>query len=96
MGAVGSRAAGALAESFNVTLKREVLMDERSWSDERTCRSQTFRWSSRARYRTPSLLLRLSTPNHLRETDLNHYAGNRRANQPPRPTTRAKALISCT
>ncbi len=43
MGAVGSSATGALAESFNATLKREVLMDQRSWADELTCRRQTFR-----------------------------------------------------
>ena len=41
MGAVGSSAAGVLAESLNVTLKREILVDERSWSDELTCRRQT-------------------------------------------------------
>lgn len=39
----------------------------------------------------PPLLLRPPTPNHLRATDLNHYAGNRRVNQPPCPTTRDKA-----
>ena len=66
MGAVGSSAAGAPAESFNATLKREVLMDQRSWADERTCRRQTFRWLTRARHRTPPLLLRPPTPNHLR------------------------------
>ena len=47
MRAVGSSAAGALAESFNATLKREVLMDQRSWTDELTCRRQTFRWLTR-------------------------------------------------
>lgn len=91
MGAVGSSAAGALAESFNATLKREVLTGQRSWADELTCRRQTFRWLTRARHRTPPLLLRPPTPNHLRATDLNHYAGNRRVNQPPCPTTRDKA-----
>lgn len=41
MGAVGSSAAGAPAESFNATLKREVLTGEHSWTDELTRRRQT-------------------------------------------------------
>ena len=44
MGAVGSSADNALAESFNATLKREVLQDAASWADEQTCRRQVFRW----------------------------------------------------
>ena len=44
MGAVGSSADNALAESFNATMKREVLQDAASWSDELTCRRQVFRW----------------------------------------------------
>jgi len=44
MGAVGSSADNALAESFNATVKREVLQDAASWPDEATCRRQLFRW----------------------------------------------------
>ena len=44
MGAVGSSADNALAESFNATLKREVLQDAACWTDELTCRRQVFRW----------------------------------------------------
>jgi transposase InsO family protein len=44
MGAVGTSADNALAESFNATLKREVLQDAACWSDEATCRRQVFRW----------------------------------------------------
>ncbi|GAA8845789.1 IS3 family transposase [Helicobacter pylori] len=44
MGAVGSSADNALAESFNATMKREVLQDTACWSDELTCRRQVFRW----------------------------------------------------
>ena len=44
MGAVGSSADNALAESFNATLKREVLQDATTWPDELTCRRQVFRW----------------------------------------------------
>lgn len=43
VGAVGSSADNALAESFSATLKREVLMDARSRDDETTCRRRTFR-----------------------------------------------------
>lgn len=44
MGAIGSSADNALAESFNATMKREVLKDTACWSDEPTCRQQLFRW----------------------------------------------------
>jgi transposase InsO family protein len=63
MGAVGTSADNALAESFNATLKREVLQDAACWPDEGTCRRQVFRWlvryntrrrHSRCRYQSPS------------------------------------------
>ncbi len=63
MGAIGSSADNALAESFNATLKREVLQDAASWADETTCRRQVFRWLVRyntrrrhswCRYQSPS------------------------------------------
>ena len=44
MGAVGTSADNALAESFNATLKREILQDAACWSDELACRRQVFRW----------------------------------------------------
>ena len=44
MGAVGSSADNALAESFNATIKREVLQDAACWPDEATCRREVFRW----------------------------------------------------
>jgi transposase InsO family protein len=47
MGAVGSSADNALAESFNATLKREVLQDAACWTDELTCRRQLFKWLTR-------------------------------------------------
>lgn len=47
MGAVGSSADNALAESFNATLKREVLQDAACWADELSCRRQVFRWLTR-------------------------------------------------
>jgi transposase InsO family protein len=50
MGAVGSSADNALAESFNAALKREVLQDRSCWADAVTCRREVFRWL--ARYNT--------------------------------------------
>ncbi|MCW2850603.1 MAG: putative transposase orfB for insertion sequence element [Nocardioides sp.] len=47
MGDVGSSADNALAESFNATLKREVLQDAACWTDELACRRQLFRWLTR-------------------------------------------------
>lgn len=47
MGAVGSSADNALAESFNAALKREVLQDAACWPDELTCRREVFRWLTR-------------------------------------------------
>ena len=44
MAAVGSSADNALAESFNATIKREVLQDAACWPDEATCRREVFRW----------------------------------------------------
>ncbi len=50
MGAVGTSADNALAESFNATLKREVLQDRACWTDAAACRREVFRWL--ARYNT--------------------------------------------
>jgi len=47
MGAVGSSADNALAESFNAALKREVLQDSACWADELTCHRQLFKWLTR-------------------------------------------------
>jgi transposase InsO family protein len=47
MGAVGTSADNALAESFNAALKREVLQDRSSWPDAAVCRREVFRWLGR-------------------------------------------------
>ena len=44
MGAVGTSADNSLAESFNATLKREILQDHNCWPDDAVCRRQVFRW----------------------------------------------------
>lgn len=46
-GAVGTSADNALAESFNASLKREVLQGARAFPDIRTARLAVFRWMSR-------------------------------------------------
>ena len=47
MGAVGSSADNALAESFNATLKREVLKDRKVFDNPLVCRQEVFRWCMR-------------------------------------------------
>jgi transposase InsO family protein len=47
MGAVGTSADNALAESFNATLKRELLQGAHAWPDAPTCRRDVFRWTNR-------------------------------------------------
>lgn len=63
MGAIGTSADNALAESFNATLKREVLQDAASWADELTCRRQVFRWLTRYNTRRRHSWCRYQTPN---------------------------------
>ncbi|WP_415857851.1 IS3 family transposase [Corynebacterium jeddahense] len=47
MGAVGTSADNALAESFNATLKREVLRDRKVFDNPIACRQEVFRWCMR-------------------------------------------------
>ncbi len=63
MGAVGSSADNALAESFNATVKREVLQDNNSWPDEVSCRRQLFRWLTRYNTRRRHSFCGHQTPN---------------------------------
>jgi transposase InsO family protein len=69
--AIPSGHTNALAESFNASLKREVLQDNTSWPDEQTCRREVFRWLTRynlkrrhsyCRYLSPANYERLLTP----------------------------------
>jgi transposase InsO family protein len=68
MGAVGSSADNALAESFNATLKREVLQDDPTWPDAHTCRRQLFRWLNRYNTRRRHSWCRYQTPNTWEQT----------------------------
>ncbi|MGV0870544.1 IS3 family transposase, partial [Corynebacterium kalidii] len=47
MGAIGTSADNALAESFNAALKREVLQDQRVFANQLVCRRDVFRWCVR-------------------------------------------------
>ncbi|GAU71503.1 transposase [Streptomyces sp. NBRC 110611] len=47
MGAVGSSADNAAAESWNAACKRESLQGRKSWSSERQARLALFRWLHR-------------------------------------------------
>ena len=76
MGGVGSSADNALAESFNASLKREVLQDANCWTDAATCRREVFRWlvrynikrrHSRCRYSSPATYENNHTPATLPE-----------------------------
>ena len=76
MGGVGSSADNALAESFNATLKREILQDRACWPDAATCRREVFRWLARyntkrrhshCRHSSPATYERTLTPATLPE-----------------------------
>ena len=47
MGAVGTSADNAMAESFNSTLKREILRDRKVFANPLHCRQDVFRWCIR-------------------------------------------------
>lgn len=47
MGDIGSSADNALAESFNATLKRELLADHKAFPDTATAYRSVFHWASR-------------------------------------------------
>ncbi|WP_017577992.1 IS3 family transposase [Nocardiopsis kunsanensis] len=51
MGAIGSSADNAVAESFNATLKRETLAGELTYTDEAALRRTVFRWAHRCNTR---------------------------------------------
>ena len=47
MGAVGTSADNVMAESFNSTLKREVLRNKKVFANPLHCRQEVFRWCVR-------------------------------------------------
>ena len=63
MGAVGTSADNAMAESFNATLKRKLLQGAPSWPDKLTCRRDIFRWATRHNTRRRHCWCRQQAPN---------------------------------
>lgn len=47
MGAIGTSADNSLAESFNATLKRELLPGRSAFPDQATAHRAVFRWANR-------------------------------------------------
>lgn len=47
MGAIGTSADNALAESFNASMKREVLQDSKTFTNQLVCRREVFRRCTR-------------------------------------------------
>jgi transposase InsO family protein len=68
MGVIGTSADNALAESFNATVKREVLQDATAWADAPTCRRELFRWLTRYNTRRRHSWCRYQTPNTYEKT----------------------------
>ena len=63
MGAVGTSADNALGESFNATLKREVLRDRKVFDSPISCRQEVFRWCMRYNTRRRHSWCNLLAPN---------------------------------
>ena len=68
MGAVGTSADNAMAESFNATLKRELLRGDPTWPDQATCRRDVFRWATRYNTRRRHSYCNYQTPNDYENT----------------------------
>jgi hypothetical protein len=85
MGAVGTSADNAPAESFNAALKREVLQDNSCWVDAATCRRQVFQRLVRYTKRRHSFCKYLS-PHQLRKDPDTRYAARSRITTNPVPT----------
>ena len=62
MGAVGTSADNALAESFTATLKREVLRDRKVFDNPIICRQEVLRWGMRYNTRRRHSWCNLSGP----------------------------------
>ena len=67
MGAVGTSADNALAESFNATLKRETLQGAARWESPRGGKARGVPVDHPLQHPTPALVLQLSQPCRLRK-----------------------------
>jgi transposase InsO family protein len=68
LGAVGTSADNALAESFNAALKRETLAGAATYGDEVSCRREVFRWAVRYNTRRRHSYLGQVSPNAYENT----------------------------
>lgn len=68
LGAVGTSADNALAESFNAALKRETLAGAATYPDEASCRREVFRWAVRYNTRRRHSYLGQVSPNTYENT----------------------------
>ncbi|WP_086992490.1 IS3 family transposase [Agrococcus casei] len=64
MGAVGTSADNSLAESFNATLKRELLEGQAAFPDQATAYRAVFRWANRYNTRRRHSAIGQITPNN--------------------------------
>ena len=62
-GAVGTSADNSLAESFNATLKRELLAGRSAFPDQATAYRAVFRWANRYNTRRRHSAIGQITPN---------------------------------
>jgi transposase InsO family protein len=63
MGGIGSSADNSLAESFNATLKRELLEGRPTFPDQTTAYRAVFRWANRCNTRRRHSALGNIAPN---------------------------------
>jgi transposase InsO family protein len=68
MGAIGTSADNSLAESFNATLKRELLQGRPTFPDQATARQAVFRWANRYNTRRRHSAIGYYTPNSYEKT----------------------------
>ena len=68
MGAIGTTADNALAESFNAALKRETLAGAPTFTDALTARRTVFRWATRYNTRRRHSACGYQTPNTYEKT----------------------------
>ena len=85
MGAIGSSADNALAESFNTTFKRETLQGRKNWPNEREAPPRRLPMAPPLQHPTTTLPPRTPQPHRLRD---NHRSNNNYAD--PSRITRAQ------
>lgn len=68
MGAIGSSADNALAESFNATLKREILAGAATFPDQATAYRAVFCWATRYNTRRRHSAIGMQAPNTYKTT----------------------------